>query len=270
MATTTSSPSASPRSNLGDLLDIQKLSITESTLALTPSTPTTPQEDTSNDYPIPSIESPRTPGSPPIDLLDALTLDARNGTLSPPASSTPASRSRDCRSPSYSFGTGREPSPFTFRNLHNATPEPTSQQTRDSEQAIPPGATQPIGHGNDVVTNSIGGTPAGTANLPSEVKFATYNVRDEVPPKEPYFNPEFQKALERGSQVAGRIEKTLRTCDLAKDKESQIYGLMKDAKQLHKFATPAVCTIGMVGDSGAGKPSDSAFACHHSALQLAY
>jgi hypothetical protein len=78
-------------------------------------------------------------------------------------------------------------------------------------------------------------------------------VKDEIPPNEPYFNEQFQKALQKGKQIAGRIKDTLQACELAEDPESHVYGMIQTAAELHSFDSPAVCTIGIVGDSGVGK-----------------
>ncbi|KAI9698042.1 MAG: hypothetical protein M1836_004395 [Candelina mexicana] len=256
MAPVATTESQSPRSDLQDYPDIKNLSITESILDVTPCTPITPSQESWSDYPIPSIESLR-PESPPTSLLDGLTLEARNTTLSPPAHSIQDSGFRDSRRrPSYKPGKDREGSPNTYRKLYNSTPEPPSQQAEASARPIESANPQPQAQGYDPSVGPIARKPSVIDLLPPKPKKATYEVKDEVPPyDEPYFDPDFQKAIRHGKNLAGSIESVLLTCDLAKDKDSQIHGLMKNAKQLKQFVAPAVCTIGVVGDSGAGKSS---------------
>jgi hypothetical protein len=79
-----------------------------------------------------------------------------------------------------------------------------------------------------------------------------YNTNDETPPNEPYFNVEFQNALQKGKSVARRIADTLSTCELAQDRDSQVFSMIETANELRQFDAPSVCTIGIVGDSGVG------------------
>jgi hypothetical protein len=80
-----------------------------------------------------------------------------------------------------------------------------------------------------------------------------YNVKDERPPNEPYFTEQFQRALQNGKYIAGRIKYTLQACELAEDRESHVFEMIQTATELHNFDAPAVCTIGIMGDSGVGK-----------------
>jgi hypothetical protein len=164
---------------------------------------------------------------------------------------------------------------MTFRKIHNATPEPEAQQPSSSQriESVAAGAeaqgllgigiqklsirqdakvqeSQPASRleQRDLISSQTSST-----DLRPESKSSRYNVKDERPPNEPYFDPEFQKALRNGKHVASRIENILQTCDLAEDPDSQVYGMIKSANELKSFDAPAVCTIGIVGDSGVGQ-----------------
>lgn len=168
----------------------------------------------------------------------------------------------------FRFGESKEPSPFTFRKMHNATPEP-SRTDREiySFGAAEPSADSVIKQkgrrpansdlkGSQVPTAGYTGTsnPIPRSNIVRETtQYGRYDVKDERPPNEPYFDEQFQIALQRAKNVAGKIKSTLQECELAKDEESQVYGMIKTADELQSFDAPAVCTIGIVGDSGVGK-----------------
>lgn len=81
---------------------------------------------------------------------------------------------------------------------------------------------------------------------------ASYDVTDEIPPSEPYFDPAFQEALKKGTQLAGSIAETLGRSGLAHTVGSDLHKIYSTAKDLEGFQSPATRTIGIVGDSAAG------------------
>lgn len=227
----------------------------------------------SKDSPIPSIELPET-------LPDGLRDGGTPKKLPIPA---PYSGSLDTvqevnRSPpehgiaAFIFGESREPSPFTFRKMHNATPEPsqTTEYTTDIPGAtgLPDNSTieelakklasSDLKDTSVSMSNHPGGSNLvpGSSIVRERTAHSRYNVKDERPPNEPYFNEQFQKALQKGKHIAGRIKDTLKACELAEDRESHVYSMIETATELHNFDAPAVCTIGIVGDSGVGKASN--------------
>jgi hypothetical protein len=163
------------------------------------------------------------------------------------------------------FGDTRMTSPFTFRKLYNTTPEPSlraenrpvaeSYSILEVSSDFPSSSPMPTVEFEGIAASSRQGVDGNLQSLNSDQqpKPDRYDVRDEKPPNEPYFNPLFQQALKNGRQVAGNIEDTLRACELAHDKESQVYKLIKNSEELRHFDAPAVCRIGIVGDSGVGE-----------------
>jgi len=153
--------------------------------------------------------------------------------------------------------------------MHNATPEPSQtaeQRTYRSGAAELPDdlsmqqLAKKLASGNLNGTSSSMSSNSGTSHLMpgsnttrERTARGRYDVKDEKPPNEPYFNEQFQKALQKGKQIAGRIRDTLQACELAEDRESHMYSIIETATELHRFDAPAVCTIGIVGDSGVGK-----------------
>jgi hypothetical protein len=227
------------------------------------------------DVPIPSVELPaigpdisspamRTSFNDYDNVLDTL----QEVTLNPPEN--------DFRL--FQFGQQKELSPFTFRSLHNTTPEPTA----GVEQATAPnlsstslsgsglglehngfvsalGAQQPsaIHVSPTIVTPQVAKPRASSAPVQPPVpnqppKPARYDIKDEIPPDEPYFSKDFQRVLQAGKYVALQIGNVLGTCELARDRESQVFSMVQTANDLSKFDAPSVCTIGIVGDSGVG------------------
>jgi hypothetical protein len=182
----------------------------------------------------------------------------------------------DNSSRTYEFGQGLDSSTFTFRSLHNTTPEPsirTESSARSyyvfgSGSRLSPGDSLPV-VGASVTQKTTAQSPATISSqyvntfrassapvqqpdLSATTKPAKYNINDEIPPDEPYFNEEFQKALRTGKCVAQRIASVLGSCDLAQDRDSQVFGMIQTANELRQFDAPSVCTIGIVGDSGVG------------------
>jgi hypothetical protein len=168
-------------------------------------------------------------------------------------------------------------SPYTFAKLYNASPSP--ERSREGLATSPHGTQgllSELNHGisslnmNSVNDNAsslyqtaktffqnsrqMGGSSSSSERANHQTTAPQgYNIRNERPPSEPYFNPKFQEALRTGKVVSELIENTLRQCELAHDTSSQVYQLIRAAEELRKFEAPAVCKIGIVGDSGAGK-----------------
>jgi hypothetical protein len=94
---------------------------------------------------------------------------------------------------------------------------------------------------------------SGSSTTRKGIVHGRYNVKDERPPNEPYFTEQFQRALQNGKYIAGRIKDTLQACKLAEDGESHVFEMIQTATELRNFDAPAVCTIGIMGDSGVGK-----------------
>jgi hypothetical protein len=174
----------------------------------------------------------------------------------------------------FHFGQQQDLSPFTFRSLHNTTPEPTAgaDQATASNLISGPGsrsglglersrfvAQQPSAIHVSATTVKPQLTKLRASSAPVQPlapeqppKPARYDIKDEIPPHEPYFGKDFQRVLQAGKSVAQQIETVLGSCELATDRESQVFNMIQAAKELSKFDAPSVCTIGIVGDSGVG------------------
>ncbi len=199
------------------------------------------------DVPIPTIESPDTT-NPRMhadhyeNFLDAM----KEVNLNP----------QNYGSQFFNFGQEENSSPFTFRFLYSPTPEPVASV----EQATPRQFSS-SGSGSSLRPNIA--TPQTTQPQASSAPVqhsvpnrppapARYDSRDETPPDEPYFNKDFQRALQAGRSIARDIGSVLGTCELARDPQSQVFRMIQTANQLSHFDAPAVCKIGIMGDSGVG------------------
>ncbi len=239
----------------------------EPALASQSSTASSPRSFPEDD-PIPTIEN-----SPP-HILEPSDVMTPPGFTFPDAYESALDTSKEVanfRNPHH-FGHETQPSAFTYRKLHNATPEPSARAGSKTSPKIPGGLdldlTGPLAglaHVSPSLPLASGPTPAtkrrassapaqplGTDNLS---KLDIYNANDETPPEEPYFNPEFQSALQNGKLVAQRIASEFEKCELARDHDSHVASIILTANELRKFDAPSVCTIGIVGDSGVGKSS---------------
>ncbi|PVH75179.1 hypothetical protein DL98DRAFT_658308 [Cadophora sp. DSE1049] len=213
--------------------------------------------------PIPSIEpsgsgtserrqTPRPWGRlvPPVDRVPRLPGHRIAGTPSVRSNASNASTSQ-----------------LTYRGLYNTTPEP---------RTIPEvsGSGRPVETDRNGIHNSLRAlenaqssitrpaTHFRSSSAPVEALTAgppattsSYDVNNEAVPNAPYFNADFQRGLRQGKVVAQRISSILGTCELARDRDSQIYSMIETANELGSFAAPSLCTIGIVGDSGVGKSS---------------
>lgn len=221
----------------------------------------------SPDVPIPSVELPafglsELPGTSTV--LDAFTR----------MNLTPSING----SGHFQFGQEKELSPFTFRRVHNITPEPTVHV----DQAATPNILTSSGPGTGLGSEDNRFVSMSGAKQPSVVharaniapppstklqassapvqppvhnqpsKPARYDIQNEIPPNEPYFDKDFQRALLAGKSVALQIFDILGTCELARDRESQVHSIVQTANELSRFDAPSVCKIGIVGDSGVG------------------
>ena len=201
------------------------------------------------------------PLTPSSDPSSSPSLSIVSG-LIPTIESSDSSQTAAHTSGSFQFGEDKEISPFTFRKLYNATPEPENQTSTASLQAKFGALSIPSrgsgSHGRSLSVSALEVSDRQAAQLEVVVhqpKQGKYDTKDEKPPNEPYFEPGFQEALKHGTQLAGKIDRILHECELANDPDSQVYNMAKMAEDLRHFEAPAVCTIAVVGDSGVGKSS---------------
>lgn len=218
----------------------------------------------SPDDPIPSIES-STPGLNPysdekiFNGFEDLSLDRQSSEFG-----------------NSQFGPSNGLKPFTFRFLHNTTPEPTvhARQTpalnlsskyrsrrgkvlsqnkytgiSGAPSLLHASANTGIPQSTIIRASSAPVVPPPPDTAPKPTR---YDIKNEIPPKKPYFDKDFQKALVAGKSVAQKLGEMLGSCELAKDRESQVSSLFQTANELSKFDAPSLCKIAIVGDSGVG------------------
>jgi len=213
------------------------------------------------DIPMPSIEVPATPE--PKQRTSSNDYEILPKTLSEMAFGSPP------------FQFGQKKDVFSFRGVYNTTPEPTAR----AEQTAAPNIFGSSNLGSKY--NRFVSSPSASrlsfvhtsakVVTPQVINFQTssnsvqpfvtnqppkpteYNTKDETPPDEPYFNKDFQCALQAGKSIAKQIGGVLGTCELARDQESQVFSMNQMANKLSQFDAASVCTIGIVGDSGAGR-----------------
>ncbi|MCJ1479142.1 hypothetical protein MMC13_007826 [Lambiella insularis] len=181
--------------------------------------------------------------------------------------------------------------PSTVSSLYNATPRSTptpsvaSVQARsDSFQALDQQLAQLRIHGGEKVSqlhqtvldnlancqiNSVGqcdnSRELGSISDEALEKAANFrfedfdlppvSVREEQLPKRPFFDEGLQKAIKGAQTIITHTAKALDGIDLAHDPESGLDALRKMALDSREFENDAISTIGVVGESAAGKSS---------------
>jgi hypothetical protein len=83
-------------------------------------------------------------------------------------------------------------------------------------------------------------------------KPSPYDVTTEEGPEEPFFDPRFQAALRKSTEIVDRITTLLRTCGLTSETEPGLGRLLSQAEQVKASGNFGSRTIAVVGDSGEG------------------
>jgi hypothetical protein len=78
------------------------------------------------------------------------------------------------------------------------------------------------------------------------------NGSHEVFASEPYFNNDFQKSLKDGLHLAKTISQCLEKSNVPKT-DPGLNKILKTARDLSRFDTSVTRTVGIAGDSAAGK-----------------
>jgi len=223
----------------------------------------------------------RDPTSSPQERAANLYLDPRSSPfLNVPSSTSPNSK--------FVFGGAKNDSTaFTFRSLHNASPQPpmifrkpsTPQQSAvfqegktpdssESKEKRQPKQDDPISEGDPSLFSAGFSPPALTGSrkqqdhssrlqpqisltvspLSSYTQLNPYDVRDERGPDEPFYTTKFQKSLKSGMELAKEAHQAL--CEMQPDSTAQ--GLKNLAESLIKYRNSQTKTIAILGDSGEG------------------
>lgn len=230
-----------------------------STVDIPVSTHAVSEDSYRGDTILPSVEVPD--HQPSINTLSGSSLPPSKTTVSTRLSST-LSWDSSSRPPPQSTCSGVSSTKgyqgsFTFRSLYNATPESTPGLSDRSSQPLT-GANKEYFSGQSRQSEAcVQGLSNRLQRLDIDACSGSgdkvfYDVKDEVPPSEPYFDPAFQKALKNGLQLAGKVGACLQQCDLAQKVDSDLHKLFKTARELESFESPATRIIGIVGDSATG------------------
>ena len=221
--------------------------------------------------PPPTPKTPRTNrtgGSSRTDGFRTLSADEAGWRSPSPFEASTAPRSRN-----NSIGTG----PTTQGDLFDATPareiEPplltiSSADTSDGEGSSSDGrddiihGVSQISLGGSEESDHVGAQGISTAldNLNFDQQAtstsgddASYSMRDEPLPPEPYYDQGFQTALKTGTQLAGKVASCLARCPKVDDPESSLHKLNEEALRLSDYKSPTTRSIGIIGKSGSGK-----------------
>ena len=140
--------------------------------------------------------------------------------------------------------------PVTVRDLPNATP----RHSRSPEPYYQPGLS-----GYDDLPRSTMETADDEPNDPStegEDEPIVYPVLDEPLPPGPFSDRDYQNALKSAKALTGDIFTNLSHCDWSARPGTQLHKIKHRAETLYKVDNPASRTIGIFGDSAAGKESE--------------
>jgi hypothetical protein len=138
-------------------------------------------------------------------------------------------------------------------DLYDATPRSTPSPSRQS-RGHRSGAETVMNSNEPIETNNEGvHEPPNLESLSLDQDRSGYDTRKEPLPREPYFNKGFQTALKLGTGVASDLVENLTNCVQAKITGSDLNKHKGTATSLQDYRSTATRTIGIVGDSAAGK-----------------
>lgn len=89
-------------------------------------------------------------------------------------------------------------------------------------------------------------------NNDSNDSMATYDVRDEQAPLEPFFTPGFQAALKNGLGIANKVVSAIEKLIGSSEPSRDLQRLLQDARKLETYESSDTRTIAVLGDSGEG------------------
>ena len=146
------------------------------------------------------------------------------------------------------YPTNRDP--VTVRDLPNATP----RHSRSPEPYYQPGP-----RACDDVPRPTMETVDDEPNDPStegEDDPIVYPVLDEPLPPGPFSDRDYQNALKSAKALTEDIFTNLSHCDWSARPGTQLHKIKQRAETLYRVDNPASRTIGIVGDSAAGKETE--------------
>lgn len=147
--------------------------------------------------------------------------------------------------------------PITVRDLPNATPRPTPSPEPESMSNL----GNPIdAAGKEALSSAVTTGYADSEGLIPSLEeldlddgFLPYKVEAEPLPPGPFADRDYQNAVKAGKDLARNVADHLGICKTASQASSHLYKIHKRAEELQRFDSPATRTIGLIGDSAAGK-----------------
>ncbi|MCJ1387007.1 hypothetical protein MMC17_010136 [Xylographa soralifera] len=155
--------------------------------------------------------------------------------------------------------------PSTISSLHNVTPRSTptpvassSQRPADNLESQLPRldikSPEPQVEKIDALQElTLGQLANFRLGSPETADFRPVSVRDEELPQRPYFDQSLQTAIKEAQNIIGNIADELAGSASAQNPESGLHALKEQALQSRYFEIDATSTIGIVGESAAGK-----------------
>lgn len=157
---------------------------------------------------------------------------------------------------------GAEPAtigdPITVRHLSNATPRPSLSPEPRTQPALRPysdlipAVEETLDEPHSTETEENFDIP-GFGDLILQDEPIVYEVLDEPLPPGPFSDRDYQNALKSAKALTGDIFQKLSLCEQSARPGTQLYKIKQRAGTLNKLDNPASRTIGIVGDSAAGK-----------------
>ncbi|KAI1261517.1 hypothetical protein F5Y18DRAFT_440419 [Xylariaceae sp. FL1019] len=89
----------------------------------------------------------------------------------------------------------------------------------------------------------------------SRILQEVHKVEDEVPPRDRFNDPRFQRALDNTRQMMTGLLSVMRSSDVHNEPDSQMKRLCGEAARLSQFQRPSTRTVALIGESGVGKSS---------------
>ena len=143
--------------------------------------------------------------------------------------------------------------PTTVRDLSNATPRP-SPSPEPRTQLAPTAYSDLRSAQEEAVDEPNIPATEEDFNIPDfEDEPMLYEVLDEPLPPGPFSDRDYQNALKSAKALTGDILQKLSRCEWSARPGTQLYKIKQRAEALNKLDNPASRTIGIVGDSAAGK-----------------
>ncbi|PVH91907.1 hypothetical protein DM02DRAFT_544867, partial [Periconia macrospinosa] len=137
------------------------------------------------------------------------------------------------------------------------SPTVSPQQTRSQSLVVGLGALHVGSPSPTPSTLNANRSPSASSRRRSGSRTAKVNhrVEDEEPPESLFYKEEVQTTLASAKAIVARLSGVLSSSSLYQDPESSIRSLRRQATELNAFSLQSSRTVGLVGDSGAGKSS---------------